>query len=100
MNDWLQSLRTVTAHDQDGGLGQDVESAVAEIDRLRAELAAAISIMQPLALSSKETGVSYGWCKETDSLGFRLHGKAVGDTVEALIKAKAAKEKEARDDPS
>ncbi len=34
MSDWLERLRTVTAHDNDGGLGQDVESAVKEIDRL------------------------------------------------------------------
>ncbi len=39
MSDELKRLRTITAHDEDGGLGADVEWAVAEIERLRSWVA-------------------------------------------------------------
>jgi len=35
---WETRLRTVTACDEDGGLGQDIESAMAEIGRLNREI--------------------------------------------------------------
>ena len=37
MTNWLERLKTITAHDWPGGLGADVETAVEKIKQLQAE---------------------------------------------------------------
>ena len=37
MTNWLERLKTMTAHDWPGGLGADVETAVEKIEQLQAE---------------------------------------------------------------
>ena len=66
-----------------------------EIESLQAELAAAITIMEPISISHGRTGITYGWCKGKGVLGFLLHGVAVGPNPEDVVKAIAA---EANDD--
>ena len=72
-----------------GPCGENPGELKKEIEQLQAELAAAISIMRPLRLESEKTGITYGGCE--GGLGFLLHGKAIGSSVEDVIQAVAAK---------